>query len=390
MSEKLDEIIIKNAISAYFLLWPLLLLNKSDSKINNTFVRGHARTASILMLIWIWVLFFLDLFSFLWNYDIFWYDFFYILQTITVVSLFATFLYGAFKAYRGETFTIGEIFDLSQAGKIIQITQSRVTNEQDKTSIILSYVPFFGYFLYPQLKKYKSIRSVNKINLYSTLIICLFYTSGRYNTANILLLLYLIYVTFTAITLYAKWEIKILNLEKIWSFEELYIRAKAFCLYLYNYTSRDHRFREYELYLKIEKAAHIKQAKMMLKDLLPRRSIPFPKWILYVPFINIVGIFFLDTRYKTHIINGLCINILLIIIWIFSSVNSPYSIFILFPISYGLAYRRKIDYRFPIIYDIAKIEMKAWSKAKEVVEEVNKKRKKKEEVLFIPKNNKQN
>ena len=165
----------------------------------------------------------------------------------------------------------------------------------------------------------------------------------------------------------------------------MYIRAKAFVLYVFNYSSRDKRFREYVLYYKIEKAAHVKQAKLILKDLLPRRSLPFPKFILYIPFVNIVWLFFLDTRYKTHIINGMCVNVLLIAIWIFTGFNSVYSLFILFPISYGLAYRRKIDYRFPLIYDIAKIEMKAWEKAKQLWNEVIEKSKEKTENIFTPK-----
>jgi hypothetical protein len=191
-----------------------------------------------------------------------------------------------------------------------------------------------GYFLYPKFEKHPSIKSINKINLYSSLVIIFFYTSGRYNLATLLLLIYITYVCFTAIKLYVHDEIRIAKLEKLWNFGEMYVHAKAFILYIYNYSSRDYRFREYDLYLKIEKAGLVKQAKLMLKDLLPRKSIPFPKAVLYIPFVNLVGVFFLDTRYKTHIINGICIDIALILIWVFTGFNSVYSIFILFPISY--------------------------------------------------------
>ena len=384
MSNQIEQKIINNAVSAYFWLGPLLLLNKTDSSINNTFVRGHSKTATLLMLFGIAMFLFLKFFSFLGQYSIFGYDLFYILKTIFVLWVFTAFVYGAFRAFNGRVFTITEIPDLTHTRNLVQISKSKVTKEQDKTSIIMSYIPFFGYFLYPQLKKYPSIQSVNKINLYSTIAILFFYTTGKAGLATLLFLLYIIYVVYTAMTLYAKWEIKIPKLEKLWSFEELYIRAKAFCQYIYNYTSRDKRFREYELYYKIEKAAQAKQAKLILKDLLPRKSLPFPKAILYIPFINIVWVFFLDTRYRTHIINGLCINVLLISIWVLTGFNSAYSLFILFPISYGLAYRRKIDYRFPLIYDIAKIEMTAWKKAKELTNEVREISKEKTETLFTP------
>ncbi len=385
MSQTIEQKIINNAISAYFLLGPLLLFNKSNSAINNSFVRAHAKTSTILLLWGILVWIFIWFFQFLSKYSIFSYDLFYILKTLYVISIFSLFVYGAFRAYSGKKFDIAELPDITRANKIVQISKNIVQNEHDKTSIIMSYIPFYGYFLFPSLEKYPSIQSVNKINLYSTFIILLFYTSGKVNIASILLLAYIIYVVYIALNLYVKWEIRIPKLEKLWSIEELYIRAKAFVLYLFNYTTRDHRFREYELYYKIEKAAHVKQAKLILKDLLPRRSLPFPKWILYIPFINIVGIFFLDTRYKTHIINGLCIDVLLILIWITTGFNSAYSLFILFPLSYGLAYRRKIDYRFPLIYDIAKIEMKAWEKAKEIGQELRVKSKQNTQTVFTPK-----
>lgn len=382
MSENRDKRIINNAVSAYFLLGPLLLLNKTTPQINNAFVRGHAKTASYLLIWFILLFFLLNIFSFLGNYSLFWFNIFFLLSTTVLLLYLSLFVYGAVKAYKWETFAIKQIPSITGTSKILKVSESTVTREKDKTSIILSYIPFLWYFLYPKLSKYPSIRSVNKINLYSTIIIMLFYTSWRNNIATLLFLAYIIYVTFTAVKLFVDDHIKIVNLEKFWSFEESYVRVKAFVLYIYNYSSRDHRFREYALYLKIERARVTKQAKLMLKTLLPRKSLPFPKWILYIPFINMVGVFFLDTRYKTHIINGFCVNILLIIIWIFTGFNSIYSLFILFPISYGLAYQRKIDYKFPVVYDIAKVEMKAWSKAREVVEEVNKKRKENKEVTF--------
>ena len=374
---------------AYFLLGPLFLLNKTDSSINNNFVRWHAKTASILIVWSVVLYFFLKFFNFLAQYSIFGYSLFYILTTTCALWTFWVFVYWAFQAFNGREFSIREIPDITHTRNIVEISKSKVTKEQDKTSIILSYIPFFWYFLYPQLNKYPSIRSVNKINLYTTLLILLLYTTEKEGLATLLFLLYIIYVVFTAITLYAKWEIQIPKLEKVWSFEELYIRWKAFCLYLFHYTSRDKRFREYDLYYKIEKAAHSKQAKLILKDLLPRKSLPFPKAILYIPFVNLVWVFFLDTRYRTHIINGMCINVLLILIWIFTGFNSVYSLFILFPISYGLAYRRKIDYRFPLIYDIAKIEMKAWEKAKAFTNEIREKSQIKTETTFTPQTGKQ-
>lgn len=385
MGQIIDQKVVNNAISAYFWLWAIMLLNRDNPLIHNDFVRGHSKTAVLLHLGIFFVFIFFDIFSFLWNHSISWVSIWHILITISLLAIFAGLSLWAKKAYSREEFSIVEFRALTKTENILRVNKNTVHREQDKTSIILSYVPFAWYLLYPKFAKYATIRSVNKINLYSSLIILLFFTSGREDTAWLLLLLYIIFVVFSAFKLYIQDEISVLNLESVWSFEELYIRLKAFILYIYNYSKRDHRYREYELYLKIEKAAVVKQNKLMLKSLLPKKSIPFPKWILYIPFINLVWLFFLDSKYKTHIINGMCVNVLLIAIWFFSSFNSPYSVFILFPIFYGIAYHRKIDYRFPVIYDIAKVEMLAWWKAKKAAKRINELRKEETEVLLTVK-----
>ena len=385
MQQELDQRVVNNAISAYFWLWAIMLLNRDNPLIHNNFVRGHSKTASLLHLWIIFIFIFFNIFSFLWNYSIFGINFEHILKTVSLLAIFSGLIFWAKKAYSKEDFSIMEFKTITKTENILKLNTNTVHREQDKTSIVLSHIPFFWYLLYPKFAKYPTIRSVNKINLYASLIILLFFTSGREDAAWILLLIYIIYVVFTAFKLYMQDEILVLNLEKVWSFEELYIRFKAFILYIYNYSKRDHRYREYELYLKIEKASVVKQNKLMLKSLLPKKSLPFPKWILYIPFINLVWLFFLDTKYKTHIINGMCVNVLLIAIWLLTWFNSPYSIFILFPIFYWIAYQRKIDYRFPRIYDIAKVEMLAWWKAKQAAKHINKLRKENKQVVFTVK-----
>lgn len=385
MDQTIDQKVVNNAISAYFWLWTIMLFNRDNPLIHNDFVRGHSKTAALLHLWVIFIFIFFDIFSFLWNHSIFWVSIQHILITISLLAIFAGLAFWAKKAYSREEFSIMDFRILTKTENILKVNKNTVHREQDKTSIILSYIPFAWYLLYPKFAKYATIRSVNKINLYSSLIILLFFTSGREDTAWLLLLLYIIFVVFSAFKLYIQDEISVLNLENVWSFEELYIRLKAFILYIYNYSKRDHRYREYELYLKIEKAAVVKQNKLMLKSLLPKKSLPFPKWILYVPFINLVWLFFLDSKYKTHIINGMCVNVLLIVIWLITWFNSAYSVFILFPIFYGIAYHRKIDYRFPAIYDIAKVEMLAWWKAKQAAKRINELRKEEKEVVLTVK-----
>ena len=386
MNESLDQKIVNNAVSAYFFLGPVLLLcltfNKWSKYINHSFVRGHAQTSTVIILAF-WLIFYaLSYVSILWTISLFWYDFYYITRTVIALCVFACLVYGAFKAHQRQEFSVVDLWKLTHTWKYVQLQSNTVKREQDKTILVLSFIPFVGYMLYPRYEKHATIRSVNKINLYSFLIIIYLYVSGHNNFATLLLLLYIIYATYTAIQLYANNKIKVLNLENIWSVEEMYIRAKALTLYLYEYTKRSPQFREYSLYLKIERAKVRKQQTLTKQKLETKKDIPFPAWLLYIPFINLIGLKFLDSKYKTHIINGMVVNLLLIWIWLLTWFNNAYWLFILFPISYGIANLKHIAYRFPVIYDIWKVQMQAWQKTKAFAQDINERRKTNKEVVF--------
>ena len=58
-------------------------------------------------------------------------------------------LYGIYRANKGEVLTANELMTLSRSEKLMSI-EERKFNEQEKVSIILSYIPLLGYIVYAQ------------------------------------------------------------------------------------------------------------------------------------------------------------------------------------------------------------------------------------------------
>jgi hypothetical protein len=85
-------------------------------------------------------------------------------------------LYGAFKAHKGELFTIGDILHLTKTKNLLEVGSHEHLDERDKVSIIMSLIPFIGYFIYARHTDSPTIVNTTKVNLFVSIFICILFS----------------------------------------------------------------------------------------------------------------------------------------------------------------------------------------------------------------------
>jgi hypothetical protein len=104
--------------------------------------------------------------------------------------------------------------------------------------------------------------------------------------------------------------------------------------YLRNYFN-DNKFKQFSV-LKNEEYEIIKEIeKKDLEFINIKKELRPAKFLIYIPFLNLIFIFFRNTKYLFHIINGLIITFIItlcIIISYFININNYIYLLILYPI----------------------------------------------------------
>jgi len=353
---------VNNAISAYLMLfisW-LFIFNKKNEYINNDFVKSHTKIAFLIHISFLINYIVFISFSFLKNIQI---PFInsnlnYILASVLFTILFIMLLYGIYKSSKRETFKISEIWNIWKTEQILDINWDWIVNEKDKLTLILSYIPFIWYIIQWEHYKEKNIKNIIKLNLYISIILSLIYISDNKNIVLLFWLFYIIFAVFSSINIIVREKIIGLNLSFIPSPTEIIIYFKAFIKYLSNY------FRKKEfinlskiskIYLENSKSEEIKNQELLKK--LP--STKLNNLLIYVPFINLISIFFRKSNKKIHIINWVMITIffiLFIILDYYNYISNSSYILLIFPIFFWYWYiNSRPAYKIPIIYDLFEI-----------------------------------
>ena len=351
---------VNNAISAYLMLFisSLFLFNKKNEYVNNEFVKSHTKVALLIHLSLLLTYIIFISFSFLKNISILNYNLNFILASTIFIFLFITLLYWIYKANKQETFKIWEILKVWKIEKIVDVNWDWIINEKDKLDLILSYIPFIWYITSWSNYKEKNISNIIKINSLITLIISLIYIAWNKNIVLLLSLFYIIFAVFSSLNIITREKIIWLNLEFIPTFTELLIIIKSFIKYLSNYFTK----KEF-VWIKVLKNNYLKKyneeekEKELILVKLPKYKLP--NILIYIPFINIITLFFINSNKKIHIINWIMINIFFIIFGILDFYNIIYNysyILLLFPIFFWFWYiNSRPVYRIPIIYDLFEI-----------------------------------
>lgn len=356
-NQKIPKKIKWNAISAYLLLFVsiIFLFKKNDPNFNNDFVKSHTKTAFILHLSFLFIyIFFVHYNIFFWlNIQILNFP----LNQIIVASLFLTnfflLILWIYKANIWEKFNLYKSVKLVNNSKDMIWFDRKKTNfsEKDKLTIILLRIPFIWFLLFAKYKNNNLIKNIVKLNLIITLFILLNYIFWNSNLANFLSLLYIIFIVFLSINLIIKNEIININLEKIPFPSKILIYIKVFTIYIKNYIlNKD--------FLWFKEILEKKILEEKQKDLLEEKKLSNKKdfklinILIYVPIINIISIFNINSKLQKHIINWLILSILFWLSWFLYWFNNKIQFILLFPLSFAIWFLKenKLNYEIPFLY----------------------------------------
>ena len=367
--EQISEKIRNNAMIAYA-FWILFLLSKNPD-LNNDFVNKHSKTS-----IFIWLAFLVNtiIFAYFWlgfSYTFLGYNISDIIAISIYLILFFIMVFGIYKAYKYETFTISESLDFKKNKKLFDISENWKITEKDKLTIILSLIPFIWYIIYPKYKKNILIENNTKLNLISTFIIVILFIFGNPNLSTILLLAYIIFIVFSAINLFTQDKIINFNLSFISTYFDLKNYLKSLKKYLWNYFKNSKEFEEFNKILEEIKKENLLEKNKKEKELQEKNSFKLSKKIIYIPIVNLISVFNLDVKQKKHIINWMLISlasILIIVLDILYWNFNNYLLLLLFPIFFWIWYLQAniMNYEIPFLYEIFNIFLLIKNKIKSI------------------------
>lgn len=349
----LDEKIIKNAQSAYFMIFISLmfLFNKHDSNINNDFVKSHTKTAFFIHLLFLIIYIVFIHYWLLSNFSILWYNLNFILASILFILSFSLLLLGIYNAHIWNRFKIWSVIKSWEKWDIFNIKKVKIW-EKDKTTFILSFIPFIWYIIYTRYPSNELVKNIAKFNLSVSLFITVLFISWYSNLAILLILVYIVFIVFFSIMLVFNDEIIVLNLYFIPTFEEVERYIDVSSKYIRNYFKK-WAFTLLNKLVDDEKNRDMRQSKLDLEELNSKNEISLSKNLIYLPIFNFVFLFFLNSKYKFHIINWFYISLLFIVSWWVFWFRNDYQVLLIFPIFYWIWYvQNRLNYRMPLIYNL--------------------------------------
>ncbi len=346
----LDSKIKANALTAYLMVFLsfLFLFNKTNKYINNDFVRGHTKTAFFihLMLALVYIIF-IRLIS---NYYITTY-----LSSVLFLWLLGLLLLGMYKAHKWENFKIIDIVNISKVEKMADLHQHTEGDEKNKFSFFLSYIPFISYANYSLLNSNPTYNKVFKNNLYInliiSLIISLIYINSNPTLAIFLLLIYIITIVFITVISITKNNFIFIYINHLNKVEDLEVYLKTFAEYFKNYTKT--HFTPFKDLLATNKAKELAKTTEEETLLKAKKEIKLPKFLIYIPIINLIYLFSLNTKYRFHIINWISLTIISIIMIFFDKWFDDIFFLLLYPICFGIwNIRWKLAYKQIFVFHI--------------------------------------
>lgn len=348
----MNQKIINNALSAYFWMGALLLIPSKNQNISHPFVKSHAKMAVFLH-----VLFFINYMIFI-HYKLFSnitvpfisHPLSDTLATIFFLILFWFLLFGCFRAKHHQNFWKAEMAQITSSEWLIEMKNTSL-NEEGKVTFILSYFPFIGYALSSKLASFNNqvLISNVKINFLFTFVNVVLLILWYGNLVSFLFLWYLIGAVFLSLYLFTQEKIFIIHTSKIPSIWEIYVHMKAVLKYFHTYFSKTNFIPYKDLFetqKEIEKSTKI-HLEESIKD---KKTGKIPFFLYYIPFINLIWLIDISSKYKYHVQNGLILTILSSLLWIWDM--NHLQIFLLFPIAYALGAKTDFSYRFVFLKDV--------------------------------------
>lgn len=353
-----------NAISAYLLLFisVLFLFNKDNVLLNNKFVKNHVKTAFFIHIIFLLIYIIFIHYSLLKSI----YFFSFSINTIIVSSLFIInfwfLIFWIYRANNWKTFQIWEIINITKSDKIVDVKTYKILNEKEKLTVILAYIPFISYIIYPNFENNQNLRDTIKFNFFISLFITILYITWFANLAIFLILLYIVFAVFAWINIILKNEVISFNFSFLCRFRDFEMYLKSFKTYInfylkWKFVSLNEIVQKNIELEKIEKNKELEILNSLAESKIPKK-------IIYFPIINFLFLFSVNSKYKNHIINWISISISMIILYLFYWFSNIFYIF-LFPICFWIGYlKTNLNYKMPFIYHIFNIFIKWHNKIK--------------------------
>ena len=364
-------------ISYFFLGW-IMLLSSSNEHFQDSFVRNHAKKATIIQWVHLWIIgiymFFIKpllltsvtLFGYTTSLNII--PFLNVsTHDIVMWGLFWSLIFqitiGSYRAYQWKEvewdvwlknswfmnlwITMKQIDTTSQVSSII--------DEREKGLIISSYLPFIGLFT---AANYPSIHTKTGAKLWSIVLILFLLTQLLFWIGNIfsmiILISYIAWVVFIGISLFLLESVlEFPIIQKIPSSLEADDMFRAFMVYISDFI-RIIFWREkkllFQTYLENEKKRREEITWKIQSD-----ALFLPVWLIYVPIINLL---FLPTFFQRKhtpwffsIGQGITITLLHIFFGWYFGVGNPFQTLLLFPVFLGLiAIKDHNQSPLPIVY----------------------------------------
>lgn len=354
---ELNEKIKANAISAYLMIFVSLwfLINKTNSNINNSFVKAHVKSAFIIhLLFFVTYVIFISNWLFKWAYFMWiWID--YIIINSIFIFLLVLLLNWINKAKNWEYYNISKNINISKDKDIFDKNSDLNINEKEKLTLFLSLVPIIGFLNFSKYRDKRKIIENIRLNILVSVISTLLYIFNYSNLVNLLILAYTILIVFIWINLFTRNELLSIKLNKFFSPNSFYLLFISTKDYLINYfknkefTTLDSIIKKNE---ELEKKEELKN-----NELLKNKKELKIKYLIYIPYINLIFLFFKNTKYTFHIINAISITIILIMVQFlayFWYINNKLYLLLIFPILFWISYlnNNRLSYKIPFFFDL--------------------------------------
>lgn len=179
---------------------------------------------------------------------------------------------------------------------------------------MLAHVPFFGFILSGQHAELPHMRDISLFHLIAMLLCVILYSTGYTSLANIVMLAYIVWSIVQSMRLIFQNEITTLDMSFVPTPKEKYILMKSLFSYLISTMHSKKDFISFKDIVVQKTLLQQEKERRILEKLqiLPEAS--FPPFLCYIPVVNLIGLFFMKTKERIHIENGLVITLLFLAI----------------------------------------------------------------------------
>lgn len=352
MNTELPKKIRWNAAVSYALAFAsLAFLTSKNPNFNHPFIKSHVKVAFWFHCLLLFMLYFMS-YPFFRNIKIFTLSLNDIITAILWLLIFWVLLYCSHRAYKWELVGLSH---LSSGGKegitLLKTHKIDGSREKEKALIILTHIPFFGYYLAAQNRENQQIQHIALLNLIITILSLVVVFVGLKSVASLIFLSYIVWSVFISIRLILADEYTELNLRYIPTPTEKYILQKALLIYVKNIFDTK-TFVELKTLRDSLGELHRNKEQEALQSLQKLPDFQYPPLLLSVPFVNLVWLLYRHSKEKKRIANGVILSFLLLAIIIIFKIQSPLFLLALIPFFYHAGYSERKAYHMPYISDI--------------------------------------